>query len=162
MYFSDLLFPVILIIVGLVLLTNKTNHFDDQNASENKAKYTEYKSRSDYKTFHESNQSEYNAILSGRNEKVINKAFKQVTINAILGHAEIDFRDIELEGDIAYININCIMGGCDILLPKAYKYLVSGTPILGTCDKFIENDMTASKTIEINYAVVLGGIDLKH
>ncbi len=159
---SDLLFPVILIIVGLALLTNKSQHREYKEEYENKANYTEYKNRSEYKTFHESNQREYNAILSGRNERIVNKSFKQVTVNAILGHAEIDFRDIELQDEIAYIDVNCIMAGCDLILPRGYRYIISGTPILGSCDNFIENDANASKTIEIRYAVVLGGIDLKH
>ena len=157
---SDILFPVILIVVGVALLSPKHVHVDYDN--EKKAKYTEYKDRSEYTTVRESNQREYNAILSSRNEKVINKSFKQVTINAILGGADIDLRDIELEDDIAYIDVNCIMGGCDIFLPKGFKYIVSGTPILGGLDNFLESDINASKTIEIHYAVVLGGIDLKH
>ncbi len=157
---SDILFPVILIIIGIALLSPRVQRVENENT--NQANYTEYKSRSEYKTFHESNQREYNAILSGRNERVVNKSFKQVTINAILGHADIDFRDIELEDDIAYIDVNCIMGGCDLLLPKGYKYIVSGTPILGGLDNFLDSDMNASQTIEIHYAVVFGGIDLKH
>lgn len=165
---SDFIFPVILIVIGAALLFPNRNNESVHEEPKEKAKYTEYSTKSEYKKkeyytqFRESNQREYNSILSSRNEKVVNKTFRQVTLNTILGGAHIDFREIELEGDVAYIDINCVMGSTELYLPKGYKVVINGTPILGQLSHNLENDNNALKTIEVNYAVVLGNIHLKH
>lgn len=157
---TELIFPLIVIAIGITLLISKSiNYEHNHEQTQNKANYTEYK---ETRSTHESNQKEYNAILSSRSDKLINKTFKQVTINAILGAAELDLRKIECLDDVAYVDVNCIMGGCDLILPKAYKYIVNGTPIMGGLDNFLESDQNAQKTIEIHYAVVMGGIELRH
>ena len=150
---SDLIFPAVLILIGFSLLSPKK--FKERI-------HVEVHADSNDKKWSNSNRKEYNAILSGINECVVSNDFEKTTVNAVMGGADMDFRQISLKGNHAVIELNVIMGGMDVFLPRGYRYEVNGTPFMGGVDNLLESDLNAEKTIEIHYACVMGGIDLKH
>lgn len=150
---SDLIFPAVLILVGLSLLSPKK--LKDRI-------HVEVHADTKDKKWSSSNRKEYNAILSGIDERVTSNEFEKTTVNAVLGGADMDFRNITLKGDRAVIELNVIMGGIDVFLPRGYRYEVSGSPLMGGVDNLLDSDPNADKTIEIHYSCLMGGIDLKH
>lgn len=149
---GDILFPAILIVIGLSLLLPK--------ASGSKIHY-EFHHDGHKRNFNDSNRHEYNAVLSGLTERVVSNDFEHISITAVLGGAEIDLRDVQFRGDVASVEVTAVMGGVELYIPKDVKLVIEGTPILGGFENHLESNPNASKTLEIHYAVVMGGIELK-
>ena len=104
----------------------------------------------------------YTSIFGGIEEKNIDKNFEGCEITSIFGGAELDFSEIKLKNDKAYINIVAIFGGSEIRLPKKHKITVTGLPIFGGAENKCESDEDSKKEIIVNYTVVFGGIDIRN
>ena len=148
---GDVLFPAILIVIGLTLLLPR---------SASKV-HLEFNHDGKKRTFNTSNRQEYNAILSSVTERVVSNDFKHVSITAVMGGCEIDLRDVQFRDDVASIDVTAVMGGVELYIPKDVKLVIEGTPLLGGFENHLESNPDATKTLEIHYAVVMGGIELK-
>lgn len=129
-----ILFPIIIIIVGLSLIC-KTNL---------KRKMRE-------------NSKEYVAVFSGVDEKIkeVVSDFKAISI---FGSVELDLRKAKIEKDL-YIEAVTVFGGIDLKLPENVKVQTSGVPIFGG----VENKCLDNKegvVVTIHYTCVFGGIDI--
>ena len=129
-----ILFPMIIIIVGLSLIC-KTNL---------KRKMRE-------------NSKEYVAVFSGVDEKIkeVVSDFKAISI---FGSVELDLRKAKIEKDL-YIEAVTVFGGIDLKLPENVKVQTSGVPIFGG----VENKCLDNKegvVVTIHYTCVFGGIDI--
>lgn len=163
---SDFIFPTILIFIGISFLFPRRSttffEYNSTSSEDREDKYTTSGKKKNKSFYRESNRREYNAILSGLSEKIVNKDFKNVTLTTLLGSANIDFREIDLTADSAVIEVNSILGSSDLYLPIGFRYEIEGTTIFGEVENFLENDVNASKIIQIHYACVLGEITLRH
>ncbi len=129
-----ILFPIIIIIVGLSLIC-KTNL---------KRKMRE-------------NSKEYVAVFSGVDEKIkeVVSDFKAISI---FGSVELDFRKAKIEKDL-YIEAVTVFGGIDLKLPENVKVQTSGVPIFGGVEnKCLDNN--EGVVVTIHYTCVFGGIDI--
>lgn len=129
-----ILFPIIIIIVGLSLIC-KTN----------------------LKRKKRENSKEYVAIFSGVDEKIkeVVSDFKAISI---FGSVELDLRKAKIEKDL-YIEAVTVFGGIDLKLPENVKVQTSGVPIFGG----VENKCLDNKegvVVTIHYTCVFGGIDI--
>lgn len=57
------------------------------------------------KKWSSSKRKEYNAILSGIDERVTSNEFEKTTVNAVLGGADMNFRNITLKGHCAVVKL---------------------------------------------------------
>ncbi len=138
--FRLLFVPLILVIIGVQLLLTSGINIKKGNSS----KY-------------------YTAIFGGIEEKNVDKDFTDCEITSVFGASAVDFRDIKLKKDKAVINVTCIFGGCEIILPRDYKINITGTPIFGGLDnKLLENNADSKKEIIVNYTVIFGGVEIKN
>lgn len=137
---SIVLFPTIIIIIGIKILSKNV-----------------------LKPRISNNQKSYTSIFGGIEEKNDDKNFTKCDITAIFGGSNIDFREIKIKEDKAYIDVVAIFGGAELILPEGYKVTLNGIPIFGGVDnKLLKNDSESKKEIIINYTVIFGGMDIKN
>ena len=137
--FRTLFWPTILIFVGSTLLFN--------NRVRPKIGKTE---------------KYYTAVFGGFEEKSDSKDFKQCDVTAIFGGGKIDFSEITLKDDKAYINVTTVFGGVELILPKEYRVNVNGFPIFGECKNTTVSNEKAKKEIIVNYTVLFGDVEIKN
>jgi hypothetical protein len=104
------------------------------------------------------------AILSGATRKGAWHVEPVIDILAVLGGAELDFRDAMLPGQEVTVRAVCVLGGVDITVPPEMHVVNSGVAILGGID--VTGDTGDSLTpdspvLRITGMCLLGGITVK-
>ena len=139
-----LLFPAVVIIVGLSLIISSLRKAKDNTMPVN-CKVSK-------------NQS-YTAIFSGSERKYFNEEFNGASLTAVFGGVDLDLRDAIISKDVA-INAIAIFGGCTILAPKNVNVKTTGTNIFGGTDNKIGGS-TYPYTIYVNTTSIFGGVEIK-
>ncbi|MDD4387352.1 MAG: DUF5668 domain-containing protein [Clostridia bacterium] len=141
----DLIWPFILIIVGVNLVFGKKLFSNTPANVQNNA-----------------GELIYNGIFSGVKERLTTKNFKGLTANAIFGGVELDLRDIEITGNVQ-MDISALFGGVSIILSEKYNVVISEPMALfgGTENKFRGTYDESRKTVYINIKAIFGGVELK-
>jgi predicted membrane protein len=99
---SIILWPTIIIIIGVKMILH-TGIFRSKSSSAQKS---------------------YTTVFGGIEEKNIDMEFENCEINAIFGGSQIDFRNIKLKKDKAYINVTAVFGGVELILPREHKIIL--------------------------------------
>lgn len=156
--------PAILIAIGLGLLFGRRQHDINIHIPKDPIHINvgnEYKS-SESKTYHTGSKQNYTGFLSGINERVVNDAFTTCEVTALLGGAEMDFRDIKFAGNEATLTLNAIFGGVECMLPRDIRVVASGTPMLGGFENRCISDPASTKTLFIRYTAMFGAVEIKN
>ena len=156
---SVMIGPAILIAIGLGLLFGR--HQSDIHIRLPKDPI-HLNPKNEHKYANTSSKKNYTGFLSGINERVIDDAFTTCEVTAMLGAAEMDFREIKFAGNDATLTLNAISGGVECLLPKDIKILASGTPILGAFMNRCVSDPSATKILYVRYTAMFGSIEIKN
>lgn len=142
--FRGLIFPVVLLVIGLGILFGRPL----KNAA--------------YKAAIENTKGQdYSAIFGSVNQRVINEEFQGADISAVFGGVELDLRGAIINQDVV-INLTTVFGGADIFLPPNVKAKLSTVPIFGgASDKSIHSIDINAPTVFVNSVCVFGGVDIK-
>lgn len=104
------------------------------------------------------------ALMAGSSARVVSKQFKGGSISSIMGALEIDLRSAEIDGNLAVLEVTCVMGGIEIRVPPHWNVTVKGTPILGGIDdetRKYRDENVVGPTLIIDATIVLGGVEIK-
>ncbi len=105
-------------------------------------------------------------VLGGGEPRVESKNFRGGHINAFLGGFKLDLTRAEIEGDVATLEVNTMMGGGEILVPETWLVEMHGSAILGGYDnktRYFQPDASKPmKRLIIRGAAILGGIEIKN
>lgn len=143
-----LLFPTILIIVGL--------SFIFRDAIGGKVS-TEIKKLNENRN----GTNEYCATFSEQNVKFDEEKFVGADLTAVFGGVKCDLRKSVIEED-QVINATSIFGGIDIFVPDNVKVKIKSTPIFGgVSDKSNNPKDEQAHTIYINATCIFGGVEIK-
>jgi predicted membrane protein len=146
--FFDLFWPAILIIIGLNLLK--------KNPSEKAVSEGEKGSK------RESDVLDLFAILSGSKHSLVSSDFKGGSCMVLFGGMEVDLSEVQTQQKEIVISVTALFGGIDIAVPRGWKVITRGTPILGGFDddrKEVKSDENAP-ILEIRYFVMFGGASI--
>jgi len=104
-----------------------------------------------------------NAVFQTLKRRVETSSFKGGEATAVFGHVDIDFTGAGLEGGRATIEATAIFGGIDIIVPRDWKVVVDGTPILGGFEQKHRNPSEAEikATLYVRGTSVFGGVTIK-
>jgi predicted membrane protein len=108
------------------------------------------------------------AIFAGSERTVTTQNFRGGKITAVFGGIELDFRDADIEGDEAVVEINCLFGGVEIRVPETWHVYSRNLPVFGGYSDKTHGtkrpDQTDSnkKTLAITGTVLFGGIEIKN
>lgn len=143
-YIAKLIFPSILVIVGLSII------FKD---SISKGITNEIKKiNKDSK-----NTDEYCSTFSGQKIDIDDK-FTGCDLTAVFGGLELDLTKAEIKKDVV-INASSIFGGIDILVPNNVKVKVKSTSIFGGIDNKCKDN--EGVVIYVNGFCLFGGVEIK-
>lgn len=141
-----LMFPAILVIIGLSFIFK--NLFESDEMEESKIRATGKK-------------KEYCVTFSSNNLYFEKDEFETCDITAVFGSIQCDLRKCEIKED-KVINVTSVFGGVDILVPDDVKVKVRSTPIFGgVSNKARRVEEEKAKTLYINAVSVFGGVDVK-
>lgn len=101
------------------------------------------------------------AVFSGKELDYTNEAFDFAEYTAIFGGMDIDLRNAAIQNE-AVINVYCVFGGADIMLPQNVNVKVkSGVLFGGVDEKNHRNSPENTLTVYVNATCIFGGIDIK-
>lgn len=106
-------------------------------------------------------QESFVAILGGSGRKGVWRPAAHTRAFALLGGVELDFREAELSSGVTEIEVMCVLGGVDIVVPPGVNVDVSGVAILGGFDNRAEAAPPGAPTIRVRGMALLGGVDVK-
>ena len=147
---GKLIFPVILVIIGIKLIIRA---FSKNDARINEKINQTY---SQNKNGHRS----HCVIFSGDTIRINDEPFSSADLTAIFGGIDFDLRNAIIESNIV-INAVTVFGGIDIFIPKNVQLIVRSSSIFGGVGKKTLGDPLATNTVFINASCVFGGIDIK-
>lgn len=143
-----LIFPAILVIIGISLLFKDTLHG---------------KINKEIKKLNEKQKgkNEYCAIFAGQNINFDNQEFNGADLTAVFGGVKCDLNKAMIDGD-KVINCSAIFGGIEIYIPTNVEVKVKSTPIFGgVSDKSSHSSKAKTPIIYINSTTVFGGVNIK-
>ncbi len=143
--FWDYAWPLILILIGISLLSNRFIYGKNQQITENELNHF--------------------VVFGGSKEIVNTDDFQGGSVTAVFGGTEIDLRHSDIISENVYLEITAVFGGIDLIVPQNWKLEVKGTPILGGMDNkthYSGGDNEIRPVLQIRYTAVFGGIDVKN
>jgi predicted membrane protein len=106
-------------------------------------------------------------VFGGTERTITSRSFRGGKAVAVLGGIELDFRDADIDGDEAQLEINCLFGGVEIRVPETWHVHSRGFPVFGGyTDKSrsttVEGAAAKKKTLVITGVVLFGGIEIRN
>lgn len=143
-----LVFPAILVIIGLSLIFKDTINSKVNDEIKKLSKNVK-------------GESEYCSTFSGQDINFNGEEFKGTNLTAVFGGIKCDLRKAKIESDVV-INTSSIFGGIDVIVPENVKVKVKSTSIFGgVSDNKKHSESEDAHTIYINASCVFGGVDIK-
>ena len=108
------------------------------------------------------------AIFGGAERRVTSRNFKGGRAFSLFGGVELDFRDADIEGDEAMLEVNCVFGGVEIRVPEKWQVDSTSIPILGgfadkTRAAVVEDPANPRrKRLLISGTVIFGGVEIRN
>jgi predicted membrane protein len=108
------------------------------------------------------------AIFGGTERRIKSQTFKGGRATSIFGGVELDFRDANIDGDEATLDINCIFGGVEIRVPETWNVHSRSIPVLGGYSDKTGPSSSAPqdpsgpkrKTLIVTGTVIFGGVEI--
>ena len=158
--------PIVLIVVGISMI-QKSNRKSNQ-ASWGSSMSQEGEASQAANTHFSSNSEPFIAIsnvLNSSTIRVTSKEFKGANLSNIVGGLEVDFSQVDFEGESIRIDLTQIMGGATFYVPENWEIRQHYTTLLaGFEDKrrSLGNNVEGDKKIlHLNGFQVLSGIQIK-
>jgi hypothetical protein len=150
--FGKLIFPIILVIIGVGLIAKIFFGGKYETARINSAFI--------YKTGEKTiSNRQITAIFAGQSIMYPNENFNGAEITAVFGGVELDLSSAVIDSDIT-IDATCVFGGIDIKFPPNVNVKTYNVPIFGgVSNKFIST--VDAPAVYVNATTIFGGIDIK-
>ena len=136
-----LIFPIVLIAVGLSVLVSSTRKRKVPTSSHN--------------------TDDISVIFSGSETANSSKDYQGGSITAIFGGATLDLRDAKLK-DEATLDVTAIFGGVEIRVPREWRVVSKIAPIAGGVENKAQGkDDHDGPVLVLTGFVALGGVEVK-
>ncbi|MBN8702509.1 MAG: hypothetical protein J0M08_05565 [Bacteroidetes bacterium] len=158
---GEYFWPILIIGIGLFMIIKSTR--------KKKEFFSTYKDVSNFGTVevHPDNSLSTTSIFGGVKKNITSKNFKGGDITCVMGGAEIDFMQADIEGD-AVLNITVVFGGVMLVVPSNWQ-IKSGqesTVIMGSVEDRrvmpLNTTSDSTKTLTIKSSTIFGGIEIKN
>jgi hypothetical protein len=103
------------------------------------------------------------AVMGGVERKGMWTPPKQLTVLAIMGGAELDFRDADFASPVTRVTVISLMGGVDIIVPPGVRVESSGVAIMGGfgAEEPSRPANPDAPVIKVNGFAMMAGVDIK-
>ena len=107
------------------------------------------------------------AIFGGAERRIASHNFKGGRAFSLFGGVELDFRDADIEGEEARLDVNCVFGGVEIRVPENWQVDSHNIPVLGGYSDKSRNATSADaatqrKRLVITGVVLFGGVEIRN
>lgn len=146
--FHALLWPSIIIIVGLSLLIPR-----GQGEARRRG------------ILDSTESIQYTAVFSGVDASCESSAFKGGNVTAVFGGADIDLSQAQLDPEGGYLDLTAAFGGIEIRVPRDWRVHVTGVPIFGGWEAKVEHRVDKNAegpVLHVHCTAIFGGIDIKN
>lgn len=142
-----LIVPIILILVGISCIF--------------KGKIDK-KIESEIQKINKTNDNNYCTVFSGQEVNLSDEKFDGANLTSVFGGIDLDLRNAKINSDTV-IDVKCVFGGADILVPDNVKVKISSSSFFGGVDNKKKNidDQNKKYTLYIKATCVFGGVDIK-
>ncbi|MDP1725679.1 MAG: DUF5668 domain-containing protein [Bacteroidota bacterium] len=169
--FHRFIWPVIIIAAGLIVIfkpyRNRFHHRFYKNQQLNKDSYTGTYSEPFSETVSESNEDVINSvtIFGGVKKNIYSKTFKGGEVVCIMGGAEIDLSQADIQGTVTLEMIQ-IFGGAKLIIPSNWEIRSEAVVILGGIEdkrnQIPDRTSATGKILILRGTCIFGGIDIKN
>ncbi len=147
--------PALIILGGLALLFKKPNP--------HKGKWKQMLEKKESAT---DGQLNISMMMSGEKKQVSSYDFKGGNINVVMGGVELDLTNCTRSLDTpVVIELNLIMGGVELLVPRDWNIKSEITPIMGDIDDKASHRTDISidpqALVTLKGSVIMGGVEIK-
>ena len=102
------------------------------------------------------------AFFGGAVRKGLWEPAERITVNAIFGGAELDFREAEMLEGVTEVQVFALFGGVEIKVPNDIDVECSGSGIFGGFSHHAQrSDEEAAPLLRIRGTAVFGGVEVK-
>jgi hypothetical protein len=108
---------------------------------------------------------DYVAIFGGVKQRITVKNFRGGRLLAICGGFDIDLSRADIDGPVAVIDANALMGGGEIRVPDSWFVEFHGVPLLGGYSDEthqVVTDPATAKRLIVRGVLVMGGVVVKN
>lgn len=167
---SHLIWPLVLIAIGIFMLVKRNNVSRWQHRMESKYRRHWDQKHPGWDRFpnpaavpSDEDFIYISSIFSGENKIVLSKNFQGGRITAIFGGAEVNFTQADISG-IAYLEITATFGGVELVVPSNWDVKVEVNTIMGSVEdqrpiELIRPD--PNKTLVLRGNCTFGGVEIK-
>ena len=108
------------------------------------------------------NDNNYCTVFSGQEVNLSDEKFDGANLTSVFGGIDLDLRNAKINSDTV-IDVKCVFGGADILVPDNVKVKISSSSFFGGVDNKKKNkdDQNKKYTLYIKATCVFGGVDIK-
>ncbi|CAN5799883.1 DUF5668 domain-containing protein [soil metagenome] len=159
----DYIVPIVIIGAGLVFILRPTYRRSERKRDRWTSKHMEpIPPLSD-----NSSDAEYiddSSFLGSMNKVILSKNFKGGEINCVLGGAQIDLSQADIQQQ-AVLEINQVFGGTKIIVPANWNVKIEVTAVLGAVEdkRNVQSTLVdTNKVLILKGNTVFGGIEIKN
>lgn len=145
------LWPVILVIVGIKILTCGFRH-----PRRHRPRFTQ-------ETIDSKDYLDFTANLSGGKFIVKSKELKGGKLSAVMGECNVNLRDADFQEETLVLDISAIMGAVIIMVPENWEIVIQGSPFMGAIEDKTKHSSTndlPKKKLFINGTAMMGSIEI--
>jgi predicted membrane protein len=146
--------PVLIIIIGLTMIFGKKNKKWDN---------FDWKDHYDKNAFTSEEYLDSVSIFGGVKKNIVSKDFKGGSVVCVMGGAEINLSQAEINGQVELEMVN-IMGGTKLIVPANWEIKTEVVAVFGSIeDKRVQQSIipTGENVLVLRGTCIFGGIDIK-
>ncbi len=155
-HISNQFWPVVIIVIGLMMIF-KPKHRRREFSERWKERYE------GTETFSSEDRLDSVTVLGGIKKNILSKDFKGGEITTVLGGAEINLSQADINGRIT-LEITQVMGGTKLIVPSNWKIESEMVSILGGLDDKrarTDGSYDPDKVLIIQGTTVMGGLEIR-
>jgi predicted membrane protein len=102
-------------------------------------------------------------VFSGMKRRVESQNFRGGKADMVFGGLDLDFTAAKLASNQATIHLSVVFGGIEVRVPRDWKVVIDGTPILGAIDDKHRSvpETEVKATLYVKASAVFGAITIK-
>jgi len=150
---SKLIWPALLMMVGVMIWPRRKHSGDCKDGKENNSSH--------YRDTNATHVFNINTIFGPRKELIKDDRLSGGHATAAFGVLELDLRQTNPKEN-AYIEVTAVFGSISVMVPRDWKVVKLGGPVLGNVNDKRENVASDgfTKTVTIEMNAVFGHVDL--
>jgi hypothetical protein len=104
------------------------------------------------------------AVFGGREEQIDAQDFRGGRVHCRLGGYKLDLTRAEIDGDEAVLDVNLVMGGLEVIVPRRWRVRTEVSAIMGGVEDKTRTDEVGpnAKRLVVRGNVVMGGVEVKN